>query len=90
MYLVTFLWEESVVNLAESQRSVLNWFRNVTDIVFRCLYVQFNLRNFDMALIFKDYTRPVQSIKAIPMNHMDKIQEYLEWALLVIRVNIIA
>ena len=39
--------------------------------------VGFGLRNFDMALVFKDPTRDVVRIDAIPMTSLDTIREWL-------------
>ena len=39
--------------------------------------VSFNLKNFDMAVVFKDLTRDVHRIDAIDMKHLDTIKEWL-------------
>jgi nucleosome binding factor SPN SPT16 subunit len=39
--------------------------------------VSFHLKNFDMVFIFKDYSRKVVMITAIPMNQLDQIKEWL-------------
>eukprot|EP01024_Parvocaulis_polyphysoides_P007398 TRINITY_DN12201_c0_g1_i11.p2 TRINITY_DN12201_c0_g1~~TRINITY_DN12201_c0_g1_i11.p2 ORF type:complete len:367 (-),score=55.91 TRINITY_DN12201_c0_g1_i11:331-1374(-) len=39
--------------------------------------VGFNLRNFDMAIIFKDYKRDPKRIDAIPGKYIDSIKEWL-------------
>jgi len=39
--------------------------------------VSFHLKNFDMVFIFKDYTRKVVMITAIPMNQLDQVKEWL-------------
>jgi len=39
--------------------------------------VLFHLKNFDMVLIFKDYTRKVETINSIPMGSFDNIREWL-------------
>ncbi|KAI8806842.1 FACT complex subunit SPT16 N-terminal lobe domain-containing protein [Cladochytrium replicatum] len=40
--------------------------------------VQFNLKNFDMVFIFKDYTRPTVHINMIPMDQLDAVEEWLD------------
>lgn len=35
------------------------------------------IKNFDMILIFRDYTRPVKSIDNIPKENLDTIKEWL-------------
>ena len=40
--------------------------------------VGFGLRNFDMTLVFKDLTRDVVRIDAIPMTSLDTIREWLQ------------
>lgn len=39
--------------------------------------VQFQLKNFDMVFVFKDYHRKVVMINAIPMNMLDHVKEWL-------------
>ncbi|XP_063216502.1 FACT complex subunit spt16 isoform X2 [Bacillus rossius redtenbacheri] len=39
--------------------------------------VQFHLKNFDMIFVFKDYTRKVSMVNAIPMNMLDHVKEWL-------------
>ncbi|XP_077299063.1 SPT16 homolog, facilitates chromatin remodeling subunit dre4 isoform X2 [Arctopsyche grandis] len=39
--------------------------------------VQFHLKNFDMIFIFKDYTRKVAMVNAVPMNMLDHVKEWL-------------
>uniref|UniRef100_A0AC35UB63 FACT complex subunit n=1 Tax=Rhabditophanes sp. KR3021 TaxID=114890 RepID=A0AC35UB63_9BILA len=39
--------------------------------------VSFQLKNFDLVIIFKDYTKPVQTITQIPMNQLDGVKEWL-------------
>src|SRR5690349_12424450 len=34
--------------------------------------ISFSLKNFDMTFIFKDYTKKVATITAIPMNQLDQ------------------
>ena len=40
--------------------------------------VQFQLKNFDMVFIFKDYSRKVEMINSIPMSSLDAIKEWLK------------
>lgn len=40
--------------------------------------VQFHLKNFDMIFIFKDYTRKVAMVNAVPMNMLDHVKEWLK------------
>ena len=42
--------------------------------------VSFALKNFDMVIIFKDYTRKVVQINSVPMNMLDHVKEWLEYA----------
>ncbi|GAB0094238.1 FACT complex subunit spt16 [Sergentomyia squamirostris] len=39
--------------------------------------VQFHLRNFDMIFVFKDYSKKVAMVNAIPMNMLDHVKEWL-------------
>jgi len=39
--------------------------------------VNFNLRNFDLVFVFKDFRRPVQRIDAIPSKSLDQIKKWL-------------
>lgn len=36
------------------------------------------IKNFDMIIIFKNYTRPVRAISNIPKSNLDKIKEWLD------------
>jgi nucleosome binding factor SPN SPT16 subunit len=40
--------------------------------------VQFSLRQFDLVLIFKDYTKPPLHINSIASTHMDDVKNWLE------------
>lgn len=40
--------------------------------------VQFGLKQFDMVLIFKDFSRPPLQINSIPSNQLDNVKEWLE------------
>ena len=40
--------------------------------------LQFNMRNFDMVLVYKDYKKKVSMITAIPMASLDAIKEWLK------------
>lgn len=39
--------------------------------------VQFHLKNFDMVIIFKDYSQKVAMVNAIPMNLLDNVKDWL-------------
>ncbi|CAD6184168.1 unnamed protein product [Caenorhabditis auriculariae] len=39
--------------------------------------VSFQLKNFDMVFVFKDYARKTQMVQQIPMNSLDTIKEWL-------------
>jgi nucleosome binding factor SPN SPT16 subunit len=39
--------------------------------------VGFHLKNFDMAIIFKDFTRDVHRIDQIPVQNLDNIKQWL-------------
>ncbi|XP_071785317.1 FACT complex subunit SPT16-like [Asterias amurensis] len=39
--------------------------------------VQFHIKNFDMVFIFKDYTRKVSMVNAVPMNLLDNVKDWL-------------
>ena len=39
--------------------------------------VQFHMKNFDMIFIFKDYTRKVSMVSAIPMTSLDSVKDWL-------------
>ncbi|XP_003384743.1 PREDICTED: FACT complex subunit SPT16-like [Amphimedon queenslandica] len=39
--------------------------------------VQFQLKNFDMVLVFKDYKRKVSMVASIPMKNLDQVKEWL-------------
>jgi len=39
--------------------------------------VQFQLKNFDMVFIFKDYNRKTQIVGSIPMNMLDNVKDWL-------------
>ena len=40
--------------------------------------VQFQLKNFDMVFVFKDYSRKVAMINAVPMSQLDHVKEWLK------------
>jgi nucleosome binding factor SPN SPT16 subunit len=42
--------------------------------------VQFHLKNFDMVFVFKDYSRKVAMVNAIPMQQLDHVKEWLKYA----------
>ncbi|GBP65134.1 FACT complex subunit spt16 [Eumeta japonica] len=39
--------------------------------------VQFHLKNFDMVFVFKDYSKKVAMVNAVPMNMLDHVKEWL-------------
>uniref|UniRef100_A0A8C9SJ74 FACT complex subunit n=1 Tax=Scleropages formosus TaxID=113540 RepID=A0A8C9SJ74_SCLFO len=39
--------------------------------------VQFHLKNFDMVIVYKDYSKKVTVINAVPVNSLDPIKEWL-------------
>lgn len=50
---------------------------DIDDIEFVCFErVQFGIKNFDMAIIFKDFTT-MKRINSIPIEHIENIKEYL-------------
>ena len=40
--------------------------------------VQFQLKNFDMVFIFKDYSKKVTMVTSIPMTMLDHVKEWLK------------
>jgi len=40
--------------------------------------VSFSLKNFDMVIVYKDYSRPVSHINAIPVGALETIKEWLD------------
>jgi len=40
--------------------------------------VAYNLRNFDLCFIFKDYQKPVLRISTIPTNYLHTIKNWLD------------
>jgi nucleosome binding factor SPN SPT16 subunit len=40
--------------------------------------VQFGLKNFDLVLVFKDFSKPVVHLNTIPMTQLDNVKEWLE------------
>ena len=43
--------------------------------------VQFGLKQFDMVLIFKDFTKTPLHINSIPSAQLDDVKNWLEWVL---------
>ncbi|XP_002733005.1 FACT complex subunit SPT16 [Saccoglossus kowalevskii] len=39
--------------------------------------VQFHIKNFDMVFVFKDYSRKVFMVNAVPMNSLDHVKDWL-------------
>lgn len=65
----------SLVNLTEWPPLVIS-LEDVELVHFE--RVQFQLRNFDMVFIFKDYVKKTVMINAIPMNMLDHVKEWLK------------
>lgn len=40
--------------------------------------VHFNLRNFDMVFVFKNYNKKVATVNAVPMSQLDHVKEWLK------------
>ena len=40
--------------------------------------VSFQLKNFDIVFIFKDYSKKVSMINAVPMNSLDHVKDWLK------------
>ena len=40
--------------------------------------VQFQLKNFDMVFIFKDYSRKIEMINSTPKSSLDAIKEWVK------------
>lgn len=50
----------------------------ISDIEVACLErVQFGLKQFDLVLVYKDYTRPVTHINSIPVTEIDDVRDWL-------------
>lgn len=47
--------------------------------------VQFGLKQFDMVLIFSDFTRPPLQINSIPSQQLDDVKNWLEYVLPIFR-----
>lgn len=58
-------WPPTVITLSEIELIALE-------------RVDFSLKNFDMAIIFKDYKKPVQMITSIPRDKLDDIKQWLD------------
>jgi nucleosome binding factor SPN SPT16 subunit len=41
--------------------------------------VHFQLKNFDMVFIMKEYSKKTLSIQAIPMAELDRVKDWLEY-----------
>jgi nucleosome binding factor SPN SPT16 subunit len=46
--------------------------------------VQFTLKQFDMVLVFKDFTKPPLHINSIPSSQLDDVKNWLEYVLLTV------
>ncbi len=44
--------------------------------------VQFQLKNFDMVFVFKDYHKKVAMVNAIPMTMLDHVKDWLKYVIL--------
>lgn len=40
--------------------------------------VQFQLRNFDMVFIFKDYAKKVSMLNSVPMASLDSVKDWIK------------
>jgi len=58
-------WPPTVITLSEIELVALE-------------RVDFSLKNFDMAIIFKDYKKPVQMITSIPRDKLDDIKQWMD------------
>jgi nucleosome binding factor SPN SPT16 subunit len=67
-----------LVNLTEAPFFVLT-LDEVEIVHFERVSNTSNLRNFDMAVVFKDYHKPVLRISAIPVDSLEPIKEWLEF-----------
>lgn len=65
----------SLVNLSEWPPLVIS-LEDVELVHFE--RVQFQLRNFDMIFVFKDYNKKIAMLNAIPMNMLDHVKEWLK------------
>jgi len=65
-----------VVNLTEQPAFVIT-LEDVELVHFE--RVQFHMKNFDMIFIFKEYTRKVSMISAIPMTSLDSVKDWLKY-----------
>lgn len=43
-----------------------------------CERVSFQLRNFDMVFVFKDYSKKVAMVNSVPMQSLDSVKEWLK------------
>ena len=41
--------------------------------------VSFQLKNFDVVFIFKDYSKKVAMINSVAMSSLDDVKEWLKW-----------
>jgi nucleosome binding factor SPN SPT16 subunit len=66
---------DCLVQLTEPPFSVFT----LTDIeVVHLERVQFGLKNFDMVILFKDFTRPPAHINTIPVESLDGVKDWLD------------
>ncbi|XP_055487947.1 FACT complex subunit SPT16-like isoform X2 [Leucoraja erinacea] len=66
----------SLVNVTEWPPFVVT-LDEVELVHFEC--VQFHLKNFDMVIVYKDYSKKVTMINAIPVASLDPIKEWLKF-----------
>ena len=66
---------DCLCNLTEVPAFVVT-LNEITHVHFERL--TFQAKNFDMVLIFEDFTREVAKITAIPMEHVEMIKEWLD------------
>jgi nucleosome binding factor SPN SPT16 subunit len=41
--------------------------------------VQFGLKNFDLVIVYRDFSLPVVHINSIPTDQLDNVKEWLEY-----------
>ena len=64
-----------IISLSESPFFVIT-IKDIEIVYFE--RVSQNLKNFDMAIIFKDYSRPVKKIYTIPMENLDMLKTWAD------------
>jgi nucleosome binding factor SPN SPT16 subunit len=67
---------DCLVHLSESPFTVIT----LADIEIAHLErVQFGLKNFDLVIVYKDFSLPVVHINSIPTDQLDNVKEWLEY-----------